>query len=158
MDGTSGLVQPNRYFCVVLSRLIVAWILCFAPALALPSVARDGDWTAFRGPGGDGIAVGESPIREWGPSKNLAWRVRLSGSGNGSPIVVDGRVLLTCCTDLGRRRTLCCYRAADGRELWAQSVTLDVVELTHKSNPYCGTSPCDDSWQRTFLKACHRES
>lgn len=74
----------------------------------------------------------------------MKWRIELPGDGNGSPIVVGGRVLVTCAHDWGRERTLHCYSRANGEELWRRTVSVEQVELTHKSNPYCGTTPASD--------------
>jgi outer membrane protein assembly factor BamB len=154
------VVQPGRRFRRALSCAMIPSTLCFAIALQLPCNAPAGDWSSFRGSNGDGIALGEKPVQLWGPSQNVAWRVQLTGSGNGSPIVIGHRVLLNCAKDLGRRRTLHCYDAADGRDLWSRSVAIDVAELTHKSNPYCGTTPVSNGevvvvWHGTAGLHCY---
>ena len=102
------------------------------------------DWRAFRGSLGNGTSAAQQPVTHWGQTDNVAWRVPLPGSGNGSAIVVGDRVLLTCAQQLGKRRTLHCLHTSDGRELWARSVAVDEFELTHRDNPHCGTTPVSD--------------
>ena len=109
------------------------------------TAADGGDWTRFRGPNGSGIAEGESGVpAEWGPDKNIKWKVPLPDAGNGSPIVVGDRVFVTCAEDQGRRRHLFCFNKADGEELWRRTVDYPDVEETHKTNPYCATTPASD--------------
>lgn len=102
------------------------------------------DWPAFRGPQGDGVASTANPPVEWSRDRHVKWRAQLPGPGNGSPIVVGGRVFLTVAADLGRRRTLYCFDRRDGRELWNQSVAVNQIELTHTDNPDAGTTPASD--------------
>lgn len=124
----------------------VGWIRWLRPMTllvwVLGSSAAYCDWPSFRGPEGSGVAGSEAdPPLEWGPGKNIAWQADLMGAGNGSPIVSDGRVYLAGSTDHGRRRGLYCYDLAEGNLLWAKTVALDAMELTHKSNPYCASTP-----------------
>lgn len=104
------------------------------------------DWPAFRGPSGDGLAMnGESAPVRWSDQENVAWRVSLPQPGNGSPIVVNGRVLLTSAEDeQGRRRSLYCFDASDGTKRWVQTVSYPKTMPTHKTNPYCGSTPASD--------------
>ena len=54
------------------------------------------DWLQFRGSNGSGVADSTDALpTEWGLDKNVAWKVKLSGSGWSSPIVSRGRVFIT---------------------------------------------------------------
>jgi outer membrane protein assembly factor BamB len=117
---------------------------CLLGMLLVPSPACAGDWPAFRGPRGDGIAEQVNPPRHWSPATNVRWRVALPGTGNGSPIVVHDQVLVTCATDLGQQRGLYCFDRGNGRLRWQQTVPVAKIELTHKSNPYAATTPASD--------------
>jgi outer membrane protein assembly factor BamB len=117
---------------------------CLLGLLLGPSPVAAADWPAFRGPRGDGVAESANPPLHWGLERNVRWRVALPGTGNGSPIVVNDHVLLTCATDLGRRRGLCCFDRATGRLRWQQTVAVAQIELTHKDNPYAATTPASD--------------
>ena len=46
-------------------------------------------WPQFRGPNGSGVADGQQPPVEFGPEKNLKWKVPVP-SGLSSPIVAGG--------------------------------------------------------------------
>ncbi len=107
----------------------------------LGTVAQAGNWPAFRGPAGNGISPEKNLPITWSPQQNVLWRVELPGPGNSSPIVSNGRVFVTCATDKGQQRMLYCFDRQEGRELWKRTVEYDVVEKTHQTNPYCGSTP-----------------
>jgi len=110
------------------------------------SPAFGADWPGFRGPRGSGIAAsGETAPTVWGPDTNIRWKAAMARPGNGSPIVVAGRVLVTSAQDeKGLKRSLYCIDAKSGRQLWVRTVELDRVMPTHKTNPYCGSTPVSD--------------
>ena len=66
-------------------------ILFFFLAL---SVAQ-ADWPQWRGPSANGIAPDKDVPTEWGPNRNIAWKVPLSGLGTSTPIIWGDRVFLT---------------------------------------------------------------
>ena len=68
---------------------LTIWIVL----LSLAHCAFAADWPAFRGPNNDGIALDSAAPTRWGPDENVKWKVPLPRPGNGSPIVVAGRVL-----------------------------------------------------------------
>lgn len=110
--------------------------------LAIPLAAQD--WPAFRGPAGDGVATVESAPLRWDTDANIAWRVRMPRPANGSPIVAKRRVFVTSALDpKGTKRALLCFDRKDGEELWRRVVKSEVMP-THKTNPYCGTTPVTD--------------
>ena len=104
-------------------------------------MAHLGIWPQFRGARCDGKSeAADVPIR-WGATENVKWKVPLPGPGDSSPIVSGDRVFITCATDEGRQRTLFCYARATGKQLWARTVSHPEVTLTHKTNPYCASTP-----------------
>ncbi len=106
--------------------------------------AMAGDWPAFRGPDGNGIAREDKAPLHWRPGKNIRWQISLPGPGNSSPIVSHGRVFVTCAEDSGKKRNLYCFDRRTGKQLWMQTVEFPIVEPTHQSNPYCGSTPVAD--------------
>ena len=54
---------------------------------ALAAAQESTAWPQFRGPGGSGVAEGQKPPIEFGPDKNVKWKVP-TPSGFSSPIVV----------------------------------------------------------------------
>ncbi|MCS7269883.1 MAG: PQQ-like beta-propeller repeat protein, partial [Gemmataceae bacterium] len=95
------------------------------------------DWDRFRGPNGSGIAEGPMPSID--PAQPL-WKVTLPGKGNGSPIVVAGRIYLQSASSDGGQRWLICLDAAEGKTLWTRSVPGSAAK-THVKNSLASSTP-----------------
>lgn len=98
-------------------------------------------WPAFRGPNGNGKSSARNVPRRWGPNQNIAWRSELPGPGDSSPVVASDRVFITCAEDEGKKRSLFCFDRDSGESLWVRTVEFDRVMPTHKTNPYCASTP-----------------
>ncbi|MDR3707136.1 MAG: PQQ-binding-like beta-propeller repeat protein [Capsulimonadaceae bacterium] len=79
-----------------------------------PQACR-GQWPAFRGPGGDGIAVGTQAV----PIGRTLWKTAIALPGHNSPIVWGDRVFLSGADK--ENREVYCVSAADGRIAWRKS-------------------------------------
>lgn len=76
------------------------------------------EWTGFRGDG-TGVAAGKAPPAEWNAEKNIAWKADLPGNGVSSPIVVQGRVIVTCASGAKNDKLhVLCFDGASGKKLW----------------------------------------
>lgn len=98
-------------------------------------------WPSFRGPSGNGISTARNVPVSWSSDNNIKWRAELPAPGDSSPIVSADRVFVTCAEDQGRKRSLFCFDRATGQQLWVQTIEFDKVMPTHKTNPYCASSP-----------------
>ncbi len=117
----------------------------FTAVFVLGAIASAEDWPAFRGPTGNGLSNETDVPTEWSPDKNVKWKTKLPRPGNGSPIVSNDRVFLACAEDAqGLNRSLYCFDRADGEQLWVRTVELEREMPTHKTNPYCGSTPVAD--------------
>ena len=67
-------------------------------ALALATPSSDTDWSRFRGPNGSGISETKGLPAEFGPDKNVVWKVELP-QGYSSPIIHGDRIFLTGLSD-----------------------------------------------------------
>lgn len=71
----------------------------FSAVAALAALATSaglaGDWPQFRGPLGNGSAADAQHPAEWGPDKNVAWKVAVPGAGWSSPVVAGRNVFVT---------------------------------------------------------------
>ncbi len=106
-------------------------------ALCSP-IARTADWTQWRGPNGTGTADGNPPTKD-----NLLWKVELPDKGNGSPIVVGGKVFLQTAAADGSKRTLVCLKATDGKQVWATGHDAENGR-THFKGGLAANTPCAD--------------
>ena len=132
---------PTRPFpvSILLSLLLLLVLVC--PPMPL----RAGDWPAWRGPGGMGVAEGEHGLPEqWSATEHVTWKADLPGPGNSSPVVWGDRVFLTCAEKEGAVRGVLCFDRNDGRLLWRRDTPFEGKETTHETNPYCSASPVTD--------------
>lgn len=111
----------------------------------LTQPAMAGDWLQWRGPQGTGLSTEKNVPLSWSATKNVKWKVTLPAEGNGSPIVVGGKVFVTCPTDRkGDKRLLLCLDRTDGQELWRKTISYPLPEATHGTNPQASSSPASD--------------
>jgi outer membrane protein assembly factor BamB len=116
--------------------LLLAAIL---PLATLP--AADTDWSRFRGPNGSGVSETKGLPAEFGPDKNVVWKVDLP-QGFSSPIIWEDRIFLT-----GRRDesllTIAVDRAS-GRVLWERTAPRTRKEPLDKRNHPAAPSVATD--------------
>ncbi len=122
---------------------ILGGTLLFFAVLGAAAVRAD-DWPAFRGPAGNGVSPEKTAPLHWDAEKNVAWKFELPGPGNSSPIVSNGRVFATCAQNKGGERTLYCLDRKTGKLAWKRTVSFEPGARTHKTNPYCGSTPAAD--------------
>src|SRR5688500_16580865 len=133
------------------------WIVLTALGLfvaASPGLAQQPlAWPQFRGPGGSGIADGQKPPVEFGPDKNLKWKVKAPG-GLSSPIVAGDRLILTA-FDGGKLYTVA-YNRADGKEAWRKEAPAKQVERYFKKggSPACSTPATDGERVYVYFGSC----
>ena len=103
------------------------------------------DWPSFRGPTGNGFSGEREAPTQWSAVENILWKAPLPRPGNGSAIVVAGHVFVTSAEDEeGFARSLYCFDVQRGQTAWVRTVEIEEVMPTHKTNPYCGTTPVSD--------------
>jgi len=125
----------------------LASFLAAAAALGTSSGVA-GDFPAFRGPEGNGITHETAAPLRWDASQNVKWKVPLPRPANGSPIVSNGRVFVTSAEDDdGLHRSLYCFDRQTGEQLWKHTVDFSKKMPTHKTNPYCGSTPAANGKQ-----------
>jgi len=99
-------------------------------ALAALCAFAGGDWRQFRGTDNNSVSVAKGLPITFGPRKNVAWKAPLPGRGPASPIVVAGRVVVTCSSGPREDRLhVLCFDAESGkpcwhRQLWATGHTV----------------------------------
>lgn len=99
-------------------------------------------WPQFRGPNGSGIAEGQKPPVEFGPNKNLKWKVAIPG-GFSSPIIAGDNLVLTA-FDSGKLFTIA-YQRQTGKEAWRAEANAKQIERFHKTEGSpAASSPATD--------------
>ncbi|MBM3753621.1 MAG: hypothetical protein FJW38_06540 [Acidobacteria bacterium] len=102
----------------------------FRKTLFAAAVACAADWPAFRGPNGSGLAAGNPPV-EFGPSKNVGWKVS-PPQGKSSPVIVGDKLFLT--GHNGEALLTVAYDTATGKEQWRRELKRRNTQKRHKLN------------------------
>ena len=80
-------------------------------------------WPGFRGDGTSHAQAKGLPVG-WSDTKNIRWNIELSGYGQSSPVVWDGKVFTTATEgENSETVTVSCCALETGKELWSQSFT-----------------------------------
>ena len=100
------------------------------------------DWSRFRGPNGSGISTATNVPIEFGPQKNLLWRLALPG-GHSSPILLNDRIYLTAF----RADTLVTIAIdrLNGKILWERAAPQVKTKVVDKRNNPASPSPAVES-------------
>ena len=125
------------------------WATMSAAVAAEPTLA----WPQFRGPGGSGVAEGQKPPVEFGPDKNVKWKISVP-SGSSSPIVVGDLLVLTAFDD-GKLYTIA-YNRADGKEAWRAHAPAKALEPYHitEGSPAASTPVTDGQRIISYFGSC----
>ena len=119
-------------------KTILTLTLCTA---ALTNLASAEEWSAWRGPRGDGIShESEVPVT-WSSTENIAWKTQLPGKGRSSPIAWRDRVFITAGDDADQSRRVVCCDAATGAILWNVPVHHGAPGDMHKFNTSASSTP-----------------
>ena len=89
-------------------------------------------WPQFRGPGGSGVADDQKPPIEFGPDKNVKWKISVP-PGLSSPIVEGDKIIITAFDD-GKLYTIA-YNRADGKEAWRADAGAKEIETKLAPSP-----------------------
>ena len=121
-------------------------LVALAVLVRATAAATVSDWPQFRGPDAQGHAVDASPPVEWGPEKNVAWKVEVPGRGWSSPVVVTGRVFLTAAVQEGGALSLraLALDAQDGKSLWNVEIAREQTKSLpgiHSKNGHASPTP-----------------
>lgn len=94
-------------------RCIIAAALFVGP---LTTLAQE-NWPQFRGPRGDGHAVGVDVPARWSETSNVLWKTPVHGRGWSSPVVFGDQVWLTTSTPDGHSLFVLCIDLNTGEVL-----------------------------------------
>jgi outer membrane protein assembly factor BamB len=110
-------------------------------------------WPRFRGPDGSGVADSQKPPVEFGPDKNVKWKVPVP-SGLSSPIVAGDNLVLTA-FDGGKLYTIA-YRRSDGKEVWRALAPAKQLEKYYaaEGSPAASTPATDGERIVSYFGSC----
>jgi outer membrane protein assembly factor BamB len=130
-----------RTFLLVMAVAIIAFNLTSAaqePKSNVPS------WPQFRGPGGSGVAPDGAKLPvEFGPTKNLVWKLGLP-PGASSPCICGDRMFLTSCKKKEKKLETICIDRLKGGIIWRRSAPVDELEQVHQISSPAVATPATD--------------
>lgn len=125
--------------------------LAISLLLLLPLTAL-ADWPQFRGANSQSNA-GEMQLPvEWSveTGKNIAWTADLPGTGVSSPIVVDGKVIVTAASGPNRDRLqVLAFDQTTGKPVWQRQMWATGRTLCYRTSSVAAGSPASDG-ERVF--------
>jgi outer membrane protein assembly factor BamB len=144
-----------------------AWILQLFAALPFAAESTAENWSQFRGPNTDGIVNEARLPTEWGPDKNILWKIDLPGAGWSQPVAWGERIFITTAEaanqlkpDIAKMRIgggvqterkldyrwkVLCLDAANGKTLWQQTAREGHPTIAvNVSNTYASETPVTD--------------
>ena len=127
--------------------------LCLVTALVTAAASIDAatppDWSRFRGPNGSGISTATSVPTEFGPAKNLLWRLPLP-QGHSSPILHGDRIYLTAFR--GNALVTMAIDRVKGKILWERAAPEVKTKVVDKRNNPASPSPAVEAeWRLRLL-------
>lgn len=143
------------YFLAAFTLLATAAISAETKSPAI--VAAKGDWPAWRGPQGDGVAdADQSPPLHWSSTANVRWRAEIPGRGHSSPIVVGDRVIVATAEEDREVQSVLCFDRTTGAKRWQAVVHEGDLDRkgNKKTTQASATVACDG--QRLFINFLNR--
>ncbi len=97
------------------------------------------DWPKFRGPTEQGVSEAANVPREWSREKNIVWRSEIPGRGWSSPLLIDGKIVLTTgmeeLVDEMHDLKVLQLNAETGEILWIKKVLQATIAEGEDRNP-----------------------
>ncbi len=124
-------------------------------SLALISSSWAVDWPQFRGPGGLSATTTEKVPVKFDDTKNIGWKTDLPAKGASSPIVVGGKVFVTCSGGHSQEELYTvCLDAQSGKKLWTQKYWATGRTLCHPLSANAAPTPAaDDNLVYSFFSS-----
>ena len=116
------------------------WILLIL--FACPWIASAENWPRFRGPNGSGVSTTTTIPRSWGEDRQQ-WSVDLAGVGHSSPVVWNGRVVVTSGDPETGEQIVESLNAGDGGEIWSERFSSSTHRM-HQHNSFASPTPVVD--------------
>jgi outer membrane protein assembly factor BamB len=108
------------------------------------AVGHAENWPQWRGPQGNGVSPLTGVPTTWDRETNVKWQTSLAEPGNSTPVVWGDAIFLAQPRSEQQQRGLLCFDRETGLLRWQTSVPYEEEEATHRTNPYCSSSPVTD--------------
>lgn len=114
------------------------------------------DWPWWRGPDHTGIASpGQKPPVQWGPNRNVRWRVAIPGRGHAQPTIVGDFIYLPTADEAKEIQSVLCLQRETGKRVWKTDVHSGGLDRGghEKTSQASATLACDG--QRLIANFLH---
>lgn len=156
-----------------MKNLFISLVLLFWVALrgfaAEPPADASYYWPQWRGPQATGVAPHASPPLEWGESRNIRWKLKISGEGSSSPVIWEDQVFILTAVPTGevvqpvetsqesrrgrgtatptqvQKFAILAINRQDGKILWEEILREELPhESKHATGSWASNSPVTD--------------
>ena len=113
--------------------------------LVFTSIAS-AEWFQFRGPGGQGVSATKGIPLKWGLKKGVAWKKKIPGKGWSSPVIGEGKIVLTVSRQEGEKVSLgaIAIDVRSGEVVWSRDLFAPgaaEVRKRHSKNGLASATP-----------------
>lgn len=109
---------------------------------------RAENWPQWRGPKNDGHSTETGIPAEWGPDKNIVWKVPMPGPGSSTPCVWGDRMFFTA--QAGGDVVLLCY-GTDGQQKWRRVMgTGGLAKMMRDEGGNLASASCSTDGKRVY--------
>ncbi len=133
----------SRHLIRVTGLVLVASWLGFAVR-----AARADNWPRFRGDNGTGVSKEAGLSEPWNPDR-IRWTVPVPGTGHSSPVIWGNKLFLTSASENGTTRSVLCFDAQTGKQLWTRSIKLK-ANPKHPKSSWASATPAVDG-ERVYV-------
>jgi outer membrane protein assembly factor BamB len=116
--------------------------------LTLSTTVNAGNWPAFRGPNGNGVAESKAGPTQWSETSNIRWKTAIHGKGWSSPVIWDNQIWMTTATEDGKELFAVCVDRETGKVVHDLKVfTVERPAFCHAFNSYASPTPVVEAGQ-----------
>lgn len=135
-------IRPLSAHQNILKYTLTIGINCTLISFTLDSMAAEEEgWTRFRGPNGSGLSNAKSIPAEI-TEADFNWKTKLDGIGHSSPVIWQDHIyLLVANPEKEGDRSLVCYSAESGKELWSFADPYEAHHTNKKLNTFASCTP-----------------
>lgn len=121
-------------------------LLTVSASIAFTAALAAGDWPQFKGANGLGASDEKNLPVEWGKDKGIRWKAELPSRGLSGPVIVNGRVFVTCSSGTRDDRLhVLCFDTATGKQLWHRQLAATGGTACHPKTCMAAPTPAADA-------------
>ncbi len=110
--------------------------------LFVNSLIGQENWPEFRGPTGDGVALGITLPTDLGDQTNVSWETPIHGRGWSSPVIWGEQIWLTSATEDGKKMFGICVDLKTGKVIHDKLIYQNEnPRFRHATNSYASCTP-----------------